>query len=74
MTNQPIPGTLPGKVSDLRPGDSAALTSGCGSLVRVTHTAPRGAWGVRVTWDHGPHTKQTTRVLPAGNPIQFSRE
>lgn len=60
-------------VADVKVGDWASFWKDCGSLVRVIHVEPRGSWGVRVTWDHGPKTKRTTRVMPAGNATQVHR-
>jgi len=68
----PIPCTNLSTINDLARGDWAALWSDVSSMVRIRRAERFSHGGVWVTWDHGPGTKATRRMMPGTNPCQIA--
>jgi hypothetical protein len=65
-----IPASTLTTISNLKRGDWAALWRDTDSCVRIRRTEPMPHGGVWVTWDHGPGTKATRRMMPGANAAQ----
>jgi hypothetical protein len=66
----PLPASTLTTVAALQRGDWAAIGTGNNTPVRILRTERMPYGGVWVTWDHGPGTRVTRRMVPGGNPAQ----
>lgn len=65
----PLPATTLTTVAELKRGDWAAVGTS-NSLLRILRTERMPHGGVWVTWDHGPGTRVTRRMVPGGTSAQ----
>lgn len=65
----PLPATTLTTVAALKRGDWAAIGTS-NTLVRIMRMERMPHGGVWVTWDHGPGTQVTRRMMPGGNSAQ----
>ena len=65
----PIPGTFPVTIGELRRGDLAALFPHSDGMARIRRVEPH-RHGVYVTYDWGVGTRLHRRLMPAENRCQ----